>query len=232
MKPGDTPKTWSDLAEVRKPSLFLVVVFGFGAAVYLFLAYDTGRLLFRVLFVAAFIACALELRRWLRRRKVRERLVTRNYTERDYQALGIAASKKEGRTRSQKVVGMMITMASYALTIYLFTTGEELKAPGILGSSLPLMMILLDHNRTRFTWGEIKGQWFRLTVYVLSMALFLYQVLAALGLVSLQNFFQAHMHDTQLDVELFLGVAFFPLLLLNIAFTIRDTNRRMYGRPL
>ncbi len=233
MKPDLPPKTWPDLLEMRKPSLSSAVMFGLGAAVFLFLAYFTGRLWFLVLFAASFTAGALELQRWLRRRRKSRLLVTRHYSDRDYQALGITPPRMKERSKSQKAIGWFVFIANLAGMIFTHTAeGAALDASSIIGAALPLLMILLDYNEARFTWGEIKGQRFRLAVYCLSLALFLYHVLDFLGLFSIQHLLPAHMPEVQFGAELFLGVMFFPLLLINICFTIRDSYRRMNEQPL
>ena len=81
----------------------------------------------------------------------------------------------------------------------------------------------------RLTWQEIRRQGFRLTVYALSLVLFLYHLLTLLGVVSLQTVVPAHLWP---HVELVLGVAFFPLLLAAMVLAVRDTWRSMNEQPL
>lgn len=231
-KPDLPPATWSDLANVRKPSLAVVIIFGISAATFLYLAYFTGWLRYWVLFAVSFVVAALEGRRWLRRRQEGRRLVTRSYTDLDYQALGITPPRKKGRTRSQKVVGVCITIGLLAISVYLHTANGVEDTSSVLGAVLPLIMIVLDYNAVRFTWREIKGQWFRLAVYGLSVLLFLYHVLAFAGVFSIPRLIPDHMDELRFYVEATLALAFAPLVLLNIGIVVRDSWRQTFGKPL
>lgn len=231
-KPDLPPTTWSDLANVRKPSLAVVIIFGISAATFWYLAYSTGQFWFWVLFAVWFVVAALEGRRWLRRRREGRRLVTRSYTDLDYQALGITPPRKKGRTRSQNVVSVCAGIAVCALGLYLHTSEHTEIAAAVWGATMPVIVMVIGYNVVRYTWREIKGQWFRLAVYGLTLAQFLYQMLAIPGLISLPELVPAHWPDLRFAVEAVLSLAFVPLLLLNIGIAVRDSWRCMQEKPL
>ncbi len=231
-KPDLPPTTWSDLANVRKPSLAIVVIFGISAGTFLYLAYFTGQSWYWVLFALSFVVAALEGRRWLRRRREGRRLVTRSYTDLDYQALGITPPRKKGRTRSQNVVSVCSAIAICALGLYFRTSEHPEIASAVWGAVMPVIMMVIGYNEVRYTWREIKGQWFRLAVYGLSVFLLLYQALVLTGVFSIPSLIPAHMDDLRFYTEAALALAFAPLLLLNIGIVVRDSWRRMEDRPL
>ena len=103
------------------------------------------------------------------------------------------------------------------------------RACAIRFGELGAKLVLLDYNAVRFTWQEIRHQKFRLTVYALSLLLFLYHLLAALGVVSIQSLLP---EQVRFEVNFLLNLAFAPLLLVTIYFAVRDTWRHMYDRPL
>ncbi len=232
MKPAYIPETWSDLLNVRKPSLAVDITFGISAAANLYLACFTGQFWFWLLFAVCFLVFALELRQWLRHRQEGQRLVTRNYTDLDYQALGIIPSRKKERTRSQNVVSVCISIAVCVLGLYLRTSEYTEIATAVWGATMPVAMIVMGYNEVRYTWREIGGQWLRLTVYGLSVLLFLYQILAIPRLISLPKLVPAHMDDLRFYMEAALALAFIPLLLLNIGIVVRDSWQRMDEKPL
>ena len=231
-KPDLPPATWSDLANVRKPSMAIVIIFGISAATFLYLAYFTGWLRYWVLFAVSFVVAALEGRRWLRRRQEGRRLVTRSYTDLDYQALGITPPRKKGRTRSQKVISICAAIVSCAMSIFLRTSDQAVAASSLLGAFLSLFIMGVGYNEVRYTWKEIRGQWFRLAVYGLSVLLFLYQALVLAGVFSIPSLIPAHMDDLRFYVEAALALAFAPLVLLNIGIVVRDSWRKTFGKPL
>ena len=231
-KPDLPPTTWSDLANVRRPSLAVVIVFGISAGTFLYLAYFTGRLWYWVLFALSFVVAALEGRRWLRRRREGRRLVTGRYTDLDYEALGITPPRKKARTRSQNVVSVCAGIAICALSLYLRTGEDTATATAVWGACVPVLTMVIGCNEVRYTWREIRGQWFRLAVYGLSLLLFLYQALVLTGVFSIPRLIPAHMDDLRFYVEAALALAFAPLLLLNIGIVVRDSWRRTFGKPL
>ena len=101
-----------------------------------------------------------------------------------------------------------------------------------VGVCMPLIMIVLDYNAVRFTWREIKGQWFRLAVYGLSVLLFLYHVLAFAGVFSIPRLIPDHMDELRFYVEATLALVFVPLTLLTMGIVIRDSWRKTFGKPL
>lgn len=121
---------------------------------------------------------------------------------------------------------MLLSLAIGAITLCSFTTNDPALFP-LLGAAMPFLLILLDYNTVRFTWQEIRGQTFRLSVYALSLALFLYQLLAYFEVISLPL-----PEALRFELTLLLGLAFFPLLLVMTYYIIRDTSRRASGRTL
>lgn len=232
MKPAYISETWSDLLNVRKPSLAVVITFGISTAANLYLACFIGQFWFWLLFAISFVVAALELRRWLRRWWGNQTLITRNYTELDYQALGITPHQEKARTRSQKVVGICTAIVSCAMSILLHTSDQVVAASSLFGAFLPLLMMGIGYNAVRYTWREIRAQWFRLTVYGLSALLFLYQVLAYTKVFSIPHHIPDHMPELRFYAEAALALAFAPLLLLNIGITVRDSWRQTFGKPL
>lgn len=215
-------------SDARKPSLSAAITFGSSAVVFLILSFTDGRLLFSFLFAVSFLMCVWEVRGLLCEKNERGRSA-RQYSEAEYQALGMARPQKRERSKSQRVIGAILSIAIAIIMLYTFTADGAEDAGNVLGAALPLIVLLLDCNAARFTWREIRRQKFRLTVYALSLLLFLYHLLTALGTVSIQNLLPVQI---RFEVDLFLGLAFAPLLLVSICFLIRDTWRRICDRPL
>ena len=172
--------------------------------------------------------CVWEVRRLLRVKNERGQNA-RQYSEAEYQALGMTRPQKRERSKSQRVIEAILSVAITLIMLYTLTADGAEEAGNILGAALPLIVLLLDYNAVRFTWREVRRQKFRLTVYALSFLLFLYQLLTALGAVSIRRLLPEQL---RFEVDLFLGLAFAPLLLAMICFLIRDTWRRMCDRPL
>lgn len=214
-------------SDAMKPSLSAAITFGGSAAVFLVLSFTDGRLLFSFLFAVSFLVCVWEVRDLLCEKNEHGRNA-RQYSEAEYQALSIARPQKREYGKSQKVIETVLSLAAGVLMLYAFT-GNNAAVERVLGAALPLVMILLDGNAVRFTWREIRTQTFRLFVYALSLALFLYHLLTALGIISIQSLIP---EQARLEVNLLLNLAFAPLLLATVYFAIRDTWRRMYDKPL
>ena len=101
----------------------------------------------------------------------------------------------------------------------------------LLYSLLPLLAILFGYNQTRFTYREIRGQKFRWTVYGLSVAV------CSLCLLSYFNFLPITyiapgMPAYRKKIILVLIVSILLLMLLNLAISIRDINKRENELPL
>ena len=213
-----------------KPSLSAAIIFGTSAAVFLVLSFTAGSLLYNFLFSVSFLACVWEVRELLRRQKERsDSPPARKYSEAEYQALGMTRPQKRGYSKSQKMIETILGVAIAALLLYTVTAGTAGAAGRLLGAAMPLLVMLLDYNAVRFTWQEIRHQKFRLTEYALSLLLFLYHLLAALGVVSIQSLLP---EQVRFEVNFLLNLAFAPLLLVTIYFSVRDTWRHMYDRPL
>lgn len=215
-------------SDARKPSLSAAITFGSSAAAFLILSFTDGRLLFSFLFAVSFLMCVWEVR-GLRRVKNERGQKVRQYSEAEYQALGMTRPQKRAHGKSQRLIEVILSIAITIIMLYTFTADGAEDAGNILGAALPLIVFLLDYNAVRFTWREVRRQKFRLTVYALSLLLFLYHLLAALGTVSIQRLLP---EQVRFEVEMLLGLAFVPLLLVMIYFLIRDTWRRMCDRPL
>lgn len=139
---------------------------------------------------------------------------------------GHDSPEKGPAQRVQAAINVLLSLAIGAITLCSFTTNDPALSP-LLGAAMPFLLILLDYNTVRFTWQEIRGQTFRLSVYALSLALFLYQMLAYFEVISLPL-----SEALQLELTQLLGLAFFPLLLVMTYYIIRDTSRRASGRAL
>lgn len=215
-------------SDARKPSLSAAITFGSSAAAFLILSFTDGRLLFSFLFAVSFLMCVWEVR-GLRRVKNERGRNARQYSEAEYRALGMTCPQKRERSKSQRLIEAILSVAITIIMLYTLTADGAEDAGNVLGAALPLIVLLLDYNAVRFTWREVRRQKFRLTVYALSLLLFLYHLLAALGVVSIQGLVP---EQIRFEVDLLLSLAFVPLLLVMIGFLIRDTWRRMCDRTL
>lgn len=146
----------------------------------------------------------------------------------------IASPQSSGFLRGvcmKKVFSFLISLALGAIFLIpkiITLSSQELL---LLYSLLPLLAILSGYNQTRFTYREIRGQKFRWTIYGLSLAI------CSLCLLSYFNFLTIT-HITpgmpiyRKKIILILAVSIFLLLLLNLAISIRDINKRDNGLPL
>ncbi len=171
-------------SDSRKPSLSAAITFGSSAAASLILSFTDGRLLFSFLFAVSFLMCVWEVRGLLRVKNERGHNA-RQYSKAEYRALGMTRPQKRARGKSQRMFGTILSIAITMIMLYTLTADGAEDAGNVLGAALPLIVILLDYNAVRFTWREVRRQKFRLTVYALSLLLFLYHLLAALGVVSI-----------------------------------------------
>lgn len=144
-------------------------------------------------------------------------------------ALDDARTKNRGRSKLQMIIETVACVSLGVVMLYAVTANDMGNSAHILGSALPLVMILLDYNAVHFTWKEIVGQKPRLVVYALSLVLFCYHLLTFMNLISIECLVPDRI---RVEVNLILGLAFAPLLLATMYLTVRDTWRRMYERPL
>ena len=98
-------------------------------------------------------------------------------------------------------------------------------------SLLPLLAILFGYNQTRFTYREIRGQKFRWTIYGLSLVVCCLCLLSFFNILPITHITPS-MPIYREKIILILAVSIFLLMLLNIAISIRDINKRDNGLPL
>ena len=134
--------------------------------------------------------------------------------------------QKDRRSTVQRAINVLLSLAVGAITLCSFTANDPALS-SLLGAAAPFILLLLDYNTVRFTWQEIREQTFRLSIYALSLALFLYHLLAYFEVISLPL-----PEALRLELTLLLGLAFFPLMLVMMYYIIRDTSRRASGRTL
>ena len=183
-------------------------------------------MIYSFLFAVSFLLFVYEVVALWKQKRERRGLHRRNYSDAEYRSLGMTRPKKDRRGAVQSAINVLLSLATGVLTLCSFTTNDPALSP-LLGAAMPFLLILLDYNTVRFTWQEIRGQTFRLSVYALSLGLFLYQLLAYFEVISLPLPEALRFELTQL-----LGLAFFPLLLVMTYYIIRDTSRRASGRTL
>ena len=212
-----------------EPSGSAAIIFGSSATVFLILSYSTGRLLFSFLFAVFFLASILEIREMLYQRQGGRNAHSQQHSDQRYSALDNARTKKRGRSKLQMIIETIVCVSLGVVMLYVVTANDMGNSAYILGSALPLIMILLDYNAVHFTWKEIVWQKSRLVVYTLSLVLFCYHLLTFMNLISIERLIPDRI---RVEVNLILGLAFAPLLLATMYLTVRDTWRRMYKRPL
>lgn len=130
------------------------------------------------------------------------------------------------------VSGLLLVSTQALMFLVLATDRTSWEQNRFIGSMLPVMLIITDLNATRFSFQEIRGQKFRLTVYGLSLLLFAVHLLSFLNVISIQSAIPPRFPGLRRGVSAVLGLSFFPLMLVNIFYLIRDTDRRGHGRPL
>lgn len=130
------------------------------------------------------------------------------------------------------VSGLLLVSTQALMFLVLATDRMSWEQNRFIGSMLPVMLIITDLNATRFSFQEIRGQKLRLTVYGLSLLLFAVHLLSFLNVISIQSMIPPRFPGLRRGVSAVLGLSFFPLMLVNIFYLIRDTDRRGHGRPL
>ena len=210
-----------------KPRPSSAIIFAGNAVVFLALSLLTQRMIYSFLFAVSFLLFVYEVvALWKQQKRERRGLHRRDYSDAEYRSLGMTRPKKDRRSAVQSAINVLLSLAIGAITLCSFTTNDPALSP-LLGAAMPFLLILLDYNTVRFTWQEIRGQTFRLSVYALSLALFLYQLLAYFEVISIPL-----PEALRFELTLLLGLAFFPLLLVMTYYIIRDTSRRASGRTL
>lgn len=101
----------------------------------------------------------------------------------------------------------------------------------LMYSLLPMLAILFGYNQTRFTYREIRSQKFRWIIYGLSLAVCSLCLLSYFNLLSITHITPA-MPTYRRNLILVLVVSIFLLMVLNLAISIRDINKRENGLPL
>ncbi len=209
-----------------KPRPSSAILFAGNAVVFFALSLLTQRMIYSFLFAVAFLLFVYEIAALWKQKRMQRGLHRRDYSDAEYRSLGMTRPQKDRRGAVQRAINVLLSLAIGALTLCSFTANDPALSP-LLGAAMPFILILLDYNAVRFTWQEIREQTFRLSVYALSLGLFLYQLLAYFKVISLPL-----PEALRLELTLLLGFAFFPLMLVMMYYIIRDTSRRASGRTL
>lgn len=131
----------------------------------------------------------------------------------------------------KKVFSFLISAA--LVTIFFIPKTVTLSSQELLlmYSLLPMLAILFGYNQTRFTYREIRSQKFRWIIYGLSLAVCSLCLLSYFNLLSITHITPA-MPTYRRNLILVLVVSIFLLMVLNLAISIRDINKRENGLPL
>ena len=131
----------------------------------------------------------------------------------------------------KKVFSFLISAA--LVTIFFIPKTVTLSSQELLlmYSLLPMLAILFGYNQTRFTYREIRSQKFRWIIYGLSLAVCSLCLLSYFNLLSITHITPA-MPTYRRNLILVLVVSIFLLMVLNLAISIRDINKRKNGLPL
>ncbi len=127
------------------------------------------------------------------------------------------------------------TVSFFLLAILFLPRVMDLPYPQrlLLRSLLPICAIIWGYNQVRFSFREIKGQWFRLTVYGLSLLPFAICALSCARVISLTNIHIAGGISAQRRAALVaLVVSIAILTVFNLYFALRDGSRRERDLPL
>ena len=183
-------------------------------------------MIYSFLFAVTFLLSVYEVVALRKQKRTQRGLHRRDYSDAEYRSLGMTRPQKGRRGAVQSAINVLLSLAIGAITLCTFTTNDPALSP-LLGAAMPFILILLDYNTVRFTWQEIREQAFRLSVYALSLGLFLYHLLAYFEVISLPL-----PEALRPELTLLLGLASFPLMLVMMYYIIRDTSRRASGRTL
>lgn len=129
-------------------------------------------------------------------------------------------------------------LLSIPLSIILYRirfTVISLQERAVLDSALTLFPILMGLNAHRYAFSEICNQYFRLIMYGISVALFLFHLtayLAHLGIIPIWHFPFYNLSPTSLTMYRVTRFATHTLLIINIGYYVRDAWRRDHGIPL
>lgn len=131
----------------------------------------------------------------------------------------------------KKVFSFLISAA--LVTIFFIPKVVTLSSQELLlmYSLLPMLAILFGYNQTRFTYREIRSQKFRWIIYGLSLAVCSLCFLSYFNLLSITHITPA-MPTYRRNLILVLVVSIFLLMVLNLAISIRDINKRENGLPI
>ena len=209
-----------------KPRISSAIIFAGNAVVFLVLSLLTQRMIYSFLFAVTFLLSVYEVVTLRKQTRTQRGLHRRDYSDAEYRSLGMTRPQKGRRGAVQSAINVLLSLAIGAITLCTFTTNDPALSP-LLGAAMPFILILLDYNTVRFTWQEIREQAFRLSVYALSLGLFLYHLLAYFEVISLPL-----PEALRPELTLLLGLASFPLMLVMMYYIIRDTSRRARGRTL
>ena len=209
-----------------KPRPSSAIIFAGNAVVFFALSLLTQRMIYSFLFAVTFLLFVYEIVALWKQKRTQRGLHRREYSDAEYRSLGMTRPQRDRRSAVQSAINVLLSLATGAITLCDFTTNDPALSP-LLGAAMPFILILFDYNTVRFTWQEIRGQTFRLSVYALSLGLFLYHLLAYFEVISLPL-----PEALRLELTLLLGLAFFPLMLVMMYYLIRDTSRRASGRTL
>ena len=131
----------------------------------------------------------------------------------------------------KKVFSFLISAA--LVTIFFIPKMITLSSQELLlmYSLLPILAILFGYNQTRFTYREVRSQKFRWIIYGLSLAVCSLCLLSYFNLLSITHITPV-MPTYRRILILVLVVSIFLLMVLNLAISIRDINKRENGLPL
>ena len=213
-------------SDPQKPRISSAILFAGNAVVFFALSLLTQRMIYSFLFAVTFLLFVYEIVALWKQKRTQRGLHRRDYSDAEYRSLGMTRPQKGRRGAVQSAINVLLALAIGASTLCTFTTYDPALSP-LLGAAMPFILILLDYNTVRFTWQEIREQAFRLSVYALSLGLFLYHLLAYFEVISLPL-----PEALRPELTLLLGLASFPLMLVMMYYIIRDTSRRASGRTL
>lgn len=191
-----------------KPRISSAIIFAGNAVVFLLLSLLTQRMIYSFLFAVTFLLSVYEVVALRKQKRTQRGLHRRDYSDAEYRSLGMTRPQKGRRGAVQSSINVLLSLAIGAITLCTFTTNDPALSP-LLGAAMPFILILLDYNTVRFTWQEIREQAFRLSVYALSLGLFLYHLLAYFEVISLPL-----PEALRPELTLLLGLASFPLMLV------------------